>query len=157
MLFRSNTYYFINICIQIIRKERDKHNSVFKVIGSLNNKKLKKIIPVYEIKLNFYDRTEILTTEDITIINDIKCPNIEINLLNRKKYENYKEKEQNYLNRAEYMWYIMFQEKWKYLEENIFQECYKKTWDTYYKNGGWDLVAEKMEHTVNSRILNKTN
>jgi hypothetical protein len=115
-----------------------------------NNPPLDEVIPKYKITINYYDRTEEIVTEDLTILSNIPCPSAETELLNQQEYDEYFKKLIEFKNRSEYIWYILLKGSLN-LDEKIFEDTYKNYWDMYYHVGGWDLVAEKMEQNfINS-------
>jgi hypothetical protein len=110
-----------------------------------NNPPLDEVIPKYKITINYYDRTEEIVTEDLTILSNIPCPSAETELLNQQEYDEYFKKLIEFKNRSEYIWYLILKEMWRDVDDKTFEEIYKNTWDTYHSIGGWDMVGEKME------------
>ena len=115
------------------------------------NEPLQEVTPLYKITFNYYDRKEVIYTEDPSDANLSDAPNINIEIDNIEDYENYQHQLYEYINRAEYMYYTILKEIWKDLSEEEFEECYKECWDKYHNEGGWDLVGEMMPSIVESR------
>jgi hypothetical protein len=113
-----------------------------------NNEPLKEVVPLYKINVQYNDRTETILTTNISEANSIVAPFIEIDIENQKQYDEYLLKLNEYTERVEYIWYILFKEEWKDLTNEEFENCYKKCWDNYHKEGGWDLVSKMMQSVV---------
>jgi hypothetical protein len=119
-----------------------------------NNPPLDEIIPKYKITINYYDRTEEIVTEDLTILSNIPCPSAETELLNQQEYDEYFKKLIEFKNRSEYIWYLILKEMWRDVDDKSFEEIYKNTWDTYHSIGGWNMVGEKMEEYYTTININ---
>jgi len=119
-----------------------------------NNPPLDEIIPKYKITINYYDRTEEIFTEDLTILSNIPCPSAETELLNQQEYDEYFKKLIEFKNRSEYIWYLILKEMWRDVDDKSFEEIYKNTWNTYHSIGGWNMVGEKMEEYYTTININ---
>ena len=125
-----------------------KYKELFEFVLS-NNEPLLEVTPLYKIIVHYYDRKEIFYTPDVTEANSISAPGIEIEIENREEYNEYLTTLCTYNERAEYIWYLLLKHSWNNVEEKEFEEVYKNMWDKYYKEGGWDLIAEHMENHYN--------
>lgn len=110
------------------------------------------VIPNYKVIINRYAITEILHTTDLTILKNINAPSIDVEFVNQQEYEEYFSIMLNFLNRAEYIWYLLLKDEWSDFDETEFESLYRKTWDTYFSEGSWDLVAEKMTELKEAMI-----
>lgn len=125
------------------------YQEIFEFVESTNGI-LTKVVPLYKVSIEYYNKKEIFFTENVSVVNKIAAPYIDIDIENKEECEKYQIDLYTYNERAEYIWYLLFKEEWKELSEEIFDQCYKKCWDSYHKEGGWDLVSEKMASIVQS-------
>ena len=111
------------------------------------------VIPKYRSKVLLNGETFYIDHDSPNILDCYDGPynSIHTDMLNLDEYTEYTDKVIDIINRAEYCWYITFRELWKNLPEDVFQECYKESWDTGHKIGGWDKVAELMPSIVESK------
>lgn len=130
-----------------------KYKEIFDFVVS-NNVPVTEVKPMYKILVQWYDKEEVIYTENVSIVNNIKAPGIEITIENKEEYEKYHIDLHKFTERSEYIWYLLLKEEWKNLSEDAFESCYKNCWDKYHKEGGWDLVAEKMESVVKENHIN---
>lgn len=110
----------------------------------LESNPTEEVIPEYKVICKYYDREEQFFTKNLSDINSIPAPYKITELINENEYCEYQKLKLELLNRAEYIWYFLTRENYKNIDEDHFQEIYKKTWDEYHIKGGWDLVSEKL-------------
>lgn len=131
-----------------------KYKEIYEFVLS-NNEPLNEVVPLYKINVHHYDKMETIHTKNVSVVNTIAAPFIEVEIENQKEYQDYLTTINTYNERSEYIWYILLRELWNKLSTEEFDQCYKKCWDKYHKEGGWDLVAEKMELIVGEFEMEK--